>query len=111
MSTKTTNKKKITIEEDSPTSEDKNKLFPLEPGFTRVKIESTSGSTGDGENVSGEKSLTESEPELQGEGEEEENGDEEILELESDFIKVKDKCDDDRYSRDCNNVMLKKERI
>ena len=111
MSTKTTNKKKITIEEDSPTSEDKNKLFPLQSGFTRVKIESTSGSTGDGENVSGEKSLTESEPELQGEGEEEENGDEEILELESDFIKVKDKCDDDRYSRDCNNVMLKKERI
>jgi hypothetical protein len=102
MSTKTTNKKKLKIEEDSPTSENKNKLFPLEPGFTRVKIDSTSGSENAGED--------EVEVEM-GDEVEVEMGDEEILELETDFGKVKDKCDTDRYSGDCNKFMLKKEAI
>jgi len=100
MSTKNSNKKKITIEDDSPPSGNKSSMFPLQPGFTRIKIDSTSGS----ENVSEEKSLTEDE----GEGE---IGDEEVLELETDFVKVKENCDDDRYSGDCNKFMLKKELI
>jgi len=100
MSTKISNKKKIRIEEDSPPSEDKNKLFPLQPGFTRVKIDSTSGS----ENDSKEKSLSELEGELV-------IDDEEVLELETDFKNVKDKCNTDRYSSDCNKFMLKKELI
>ena len=100
MTTKLSNKKKLIIQEDSSSSGNKSRMFPLQPGFTRVKIDSTSGS----ENVSEEKSLTE-------DGDEGEIGDEEVLELETDFIKVKDKCDSDKYSSDCNKFILKKELV
>jgi hypothetical protein len=96
MTTKTTNKKKLKIEEDSPTSEDKNKMFPLPPGFTRIPIESTSGSTSVSE--SEDKSLSELQEDLE-------------IDLQSDFDKVKDNCETNKYSSDCNKFMLKKELI
>jgi len=96
MSTKTPNKKKLLIQDDSSSTEYDPNMPPLEPGktppevFTRVKIDSA------------QESETTSEGEI---------GDEEILGLETDFVNVKDKCYADRYSGDCNKFMLKKELI
>jgi hypothetical protein len=92
MLTKLSNKNKIKIQEDSSSSD----MPPLESGktptevFTKVKIVSSNETNNDSED---------------------ENDDEEVLELESDFIKVKDKCHADKYSSDCNKFMLKKEMV
>jgi superfamily II DNA or RNA helicase len=85
MTTEIPKKKNLLIEEDLP------------PGFTRIPIVSTSGSESVSENVSGEKSSSELEYD--------------DTELETDFDKVKDKCDTNRYSSDCNKFMLKKELV
>jgi superfamily II DNA or RNA helicase len=96
-----TPKKKLLIQEDSPPPpppvENKDEMFPIQPGFTRMKIESTSGSE------SKEKSLSELEDESE--------FDDEEIELESDFDKVKDDCETNKYSKDCNKFILKKELV
>ena len=112
-----TNKTKLLIDENpslSPTDYDytKHQLNkPVPAGFERVKIESTSESKDESES----KGESESESESEGEGEGEGEGEEEIEELEVDFTKIKDKCYndniDDRFSRECNKFMLKKELI
>ena len=86
-------KKKILIEEDSPPDD-------IKPGFTRIQIEPISGSENE--------SQGESESERQGEISESE-----VLEikLHTDFDNVKDKCETNKYSNDCNKFMLEKERI
>jgi hypothetical protein len=95
-----TPKKKIIIEEDSLSSENKSNIeaaiTPPEK-FERVKIESASEnvSESEGENVS----------ESEGEGENDE------IELQADFDKIKDNCDSNKYSNNCNKFMLKKELI
>jgi hypothetical protein len=115
-----TPKKKLIIQEDSSSSEDKNKLFPLQPGFTRVKIDSTSGSDNESEDKNklfplqpgftrvkiDSTSGSDNESEYDSQGEKDENDENE---LEIDFNKIKDKCDNNKYSNDCNKFMLKKE--
>lgn len=92
MSTKRLNKKKILIEEKSSSLLESSKT--PQKVFTKIKIISDD----EDENESNDNDFSEI-------------GDEEILELETDFVKVEDKCDADRYSVDCNKFMLKKELV
>jgi len=93
MSTKRLNKKKILIEEKSSSLLESSKT--PQKVFTKIKIVS--------DDESENKSINDNDFS--------EIGDEELLELETDFVKVQDKCDADRYSGDCNKFMLKKELI
>ena len=101
-----TPKKKLIIK-DSSSSENKSNMPSLEPAitppekFTRVKIESTSSSEVDSE----VESEGNSESEYDSEGEKYEN------ELQIDFDKIKNKCDTNKYSNDCNKFILKKELV
>ena len=99
MTTEIPKKKKLIIEEDSPSPENKSSISSLEEESitppkknTRTQIESTSVSEDESEELL-------------------ENSEEDEIELQSDFDKVKDKCDTNKYSNDCNKFILKKELI
>jgi hypothetical protein len=95
-------KKKLIIEEDSSSSENRPNI---EPGFTRLKIESASNSSNEDNNEDNNEDSNEGSNESDIQNEEDET------ELEIDFDKVKDKCDTNKYSNDCNKFILKKELI
>ena len=99
---KTKKQKKIVIEKESLSPEYDPNMPELEPitppeKFQKVNIIDTSNENED---------LSEMEMEM-----EDEYDDEDILELENDYDKIKEKCDGDRYSSDCNKFILKKELI
>jgi len=96
MSTKTLNNKKILIEEKSSSSLESSKN--PEEVFTKITIANADESESENESINIDKDFSEIE-------------DEDILELETDFLKVQDNCDTDKYSGDCNKFMLKKELI
>jgi hypothetical protein len=109
-----TSKKKLIIQEESSSSE-KSNMPSLEQAITPQKkiigleIESASDSeNGDNSEIDNQDD-SEGESEIDNQGDSEGESEKGENELEIDFDKIKNKCDTNRYSNDCNKFMLKKE--